>query len=581
MATAQQTPDAPVSGVTQNPSIAALVIDDSPLCREMLGKTLSGNGITASYASDGVEGIAQLKEHPFDLVLLDNDMPRMNGLAFLKAMRAETKWDEVRVVMLTTNASKEVVIEALRYRISDYLLKEKFSMPDLLVRVRKSMERKPTPPPPPPPPKPTPPPTPAIQVPNLVPHDATLAAIADFASIKTLAGTVSELAALANSPRLKMADVIAIARQDPVIAARWISQASKDGGAESKSRIVSLGDAVHAIGVKEACDLAAGIGVLQRFPTDRADGMSLLRCWQHVLAVADVMKRIVPKTDSVPPGLPHLVGLCHDLAEICLRQKLADEFLAAGDFAQQAQIPVTDLLENVFGASYKEMTKSLLSALAIPAIIAEPIVKYADKYWCPVDAHDSVLTRSLAISNFAVHGMLLASSVECTVAPVSIVDCRSVLIPTAAINTSEIRSEAMTTACILANVPAAESASLVKPLFEKRNVPVCYVRHAIFAALDPIEIALRELCNPTVHSAVPRAEHMTEFDAVVLMTPAADPSLSAEAVRICAAAKKQIPILHLVAGDLPAGERSDPIECASCPVPIRVLAEFISKIGSR
>ena len=75
-----------------------------------------------------------------------------------------------------------------------------------------------------------------------------------------------------------------------------------------------------------------------------------------------------------------------------------------------------------------------------------------------------------------------------------------------------------------------------------------------------------------------RSERQLE---VTLREAFADPLLSAEAVRICAAAKKQIPILHLVAGDLPAGERSDPIECASCPVPIRVLAEFVSKSGSR
>src|SRR5579862_17199 len=94
-------------------SPTVLVIDDSNLCRELVVEALRGHGYATLSAVDGELGLAQLQQNRVDAVILDNEMPRMNGLEFLKAVRGDARWEKLPVVMLTTNISREVISEAL------------------------------------------------------------------------------------------------------------------------------------------------------------------------------------------------------------------------------------------------------------------------------------------------------------------------------------------------------------------------------------------------------------------------------------------------------------------------------------
>ena len=88
-----------------------LVVDDSPLCRELTAASLRATGFKTLESSDGLAALALLAEQHVDLIILDNEMPRMGGLEFLKALRAEPRWKRVPVLLLTATASKEAVVQ--------------------------------------------------------------------------------------------------------------------------------------------------------------------------------------------------------------------------------------------------------------------------------------------------------------------------------------------------------------------------------------------------------------------------------------------------------------------------------------
>ncbi|WP_397534546.1 response regulator [Roseateles sp.] len=86
-----------------------LVVDDSSTMREIVASFLSKNGFEVAVATDGRDGLAQLRQDPgIRLVLSDINMPNMDGLTMAEKIRSELGNQEVRIVMLTTEDNVEM-----------------------------------------------------------------------------------------------------------------------------------------------------------------------------------------------------------------------------------------------------------------------------------------------------------------------------------------------------------------------------------------------------------------------------------------------------------------------------------------
>ena len=102
----------------------ALVIDDSRTVRAIIGSILKELNVEVVQAGDGQEGLEQMRRWPdVELVLVDWNMPVMNGLDFILALRAQRAYDGVRILMVTTETESEQVSRALSAGANEYLMK--------------------------------------------------------------------------------------------------------------------------------------------------------------------------------------------------------------------------------------------------------------------------------------------------------------------------------------------------------------------------------------------------------------------------------------------------------------------------
>jgi two-component system chemotaxis response regulator CheY len=117
-----------------------LLVDDSKSLRSIERGMLEQLGYTQfEEAADGLDALSKVGAFQPDLILLDWNMPRMNGIDFLKSFRQTNK--ATPVIMVTTEAEKEQVVEAIKAGVTNYLVKP-FTREQLSQRIVQTISKK-------------------------------------------------------------------------------------------------------------------------------------------------------------------------------------------------------------------------------------------------------------------------------------------------------------------------------------------------------------------------------------------------------------------------------------------------------
>jgi two-component system chemotaxis response regulator CheY len=112
-----------------------LVIDDVPVFRDVVQHALAAAGHVVLTANNGAEGLKRLETDKVDLVLLDLAMPEMDGVSFLRRLRADKRFEGLPVLVVTALSESSQVREARQMGALGPLLKSRFSLRDLLKSV--------------------------------------------------------------------------------------------------------------------------------------------------------------------------------------------------------------------------------------------------------------------------------------------------------------------------------------------------------------------------------------------------------------------------------------------------------------
>ena len=116
-------PVAPVAPQPVEHQLTALVVDDSITMRRVTQRLLERRGAKVLTARDGLDAITVLQEHEVDIILLDIEMPRMDGYQFATHVRNDPRLKDVPIIMITSRSGEKHRAKAIEIGVNDYLSK--------------------------------------------------------------------------------------------------------------------------------------------------------------------------------------------------------------------------------------------------------------------------------------------------------------------------------------------------------------------------------------------------------------------------------------------------------------------------
>ncbi|GBD39493.1 MAG: two-component system response regulator [Deltaproteobacteria bacterium] len=107
-----------------NPKMKILVVDDFPTMRRIIKNLLKQLGYeNIEEAEDGIQAYSKLKNNGFEFIVSDWNMPNMDGFELLKKVRSDPQLKDIPFLMVTAEAEKDKVIEAIKAGVSNYIVK--------------------------------------------------------------------------------------------------------------------------------------------------------------------------------------------------------------------------------------------------------------------------------------------------------------------------------------------------------------------------------------------------------------------------------------------------------------------------
>ena len=119
-----------------------LVVDDFSTMRRIVKNVLRQLGyVNIIEADDGTTAVEVLRKEKIHFIISDWNMPQMSGLELLKTVRTTEEWKDLPFLMVTAEGQKEHVIEAVKHRVSNYIVKP-FTPETLTEKINKIFEGK-------------------------------------------------------------------------------------------------------------------------------------------------------------------------------------------------------------------------------------------------------------------------------------------------------------------------------------------------------------------------------------------------------------------------------------------------------
>ena len=115
-----------------------LVLEDEPAVQTLIRKQLTAHGFEVTVASDGLDGLMKLEGMKPDLIVCDVMMPNLDGMEFVKAIKAQHQTQQVPVIFLTAKTDPRSMIDGINVGARFYVTKP-FTLDDLLTKISRAL----------------------------------------------------------------------------------------------------------------------------------------------------------------------------------------------------------------------------------------------------------------------------------------------------------------------------------------------------------------------------------------------------------------------------------------------------------
>ncbi len=574
-----------------------LIVDDMAIFRDPIAASLRLAGYETMAAPNGKDALALIARQRPDLVLLDLAMPVMDGMTMLAALRRTPGGAKIPVILLTAAAEKRLVLQAAHLGVGDYLLKSRFSLTELLARVKKHLDK--------------PGDTPAeaaapsggktsggkgspgsavaseksvapasrdaMDIPKLLTREECLKRAEAAMDARSLSGVAAQVISLAASPRGDLEELASLIGRDPALSARVLQAANSAAYVSNRGPVTNIPDAVRQVGCSTIRGIASTVGIYEAMPGAADPGFNPIRSWQHSFAVATLCEQLCLSARPEMGGTAHIVGLCHDLGEILFRTHFAAEYKQVLEVRARTGQSLPYVERQMLGMPHGELVRTIIRKMGLPDVIRLAIETFHGD-----DAENSTdpLVRIMRVAEVYANGVGLASSGLSLLRPLTRNECRAAtgLEKPSAPDSQQFRAEIYALTAMLARLSASQERELMVPLHPRGNARVWMAREAGFTSFDPVAAALEMFAaEVTIKDRLPAtAAELGEHTAiaVVTRTPAVNGLLAADIDRAASLGAPKLPVLWLCAR--PEGALQTPIAPMPASITLNRIAEFLA-----
>lgn len=363
-----------------------LFVDDEPNVLEGLQRMLRPmrHEWEMAFASDGLAALALLESAPFDVVVSDMRMPRMDGPELLRVV--QRRWPHVVRIALSGQSSQATLLRSVG-PTHQFLAK-----PADAETLRGAVAR-------------------SCALRDLLASESLQDLVAQMNTLPSLPGLYLRVVEELASRDASVANISAIIAQDVGMTAKVLQLVNSAFFGLTRP-VSSARQAVSLLGLDTVKALVLSVHIFSQLGATRASGFSLESLQAHSLATATLAKRITAGQDP-PEGAADqafTAGLLHDAGQLVLAANLPDRYRQIVRLAREQSLPLCAAERQVLGSTHAEVGASLLGLWGLPDPIVEAVAFHHEPGRCPV-ATFSPLTAvhvadalSSAASNSQPHG---------------------------------------------------------------------------------------------------------------------------------------------------------------------------------
>ncbi|CAG0948871.1 putative transcriptional regulatory protein TcrX [Phycisphaerales bacterium] len=382
-----------------------LLVEHEPFVREPLAGVLKHAGHEVRCAGSAQDALSGAKTQRPDLIVLDAELPRQDGLRVLEYLQADADLVTLPVLVIANPKGKDDIVSLARRGAKHILLKQTFTLEAFVDRVRSCLVQEDSvrpstaaarsEPPHVAAPMPVPAcaaPTPAAP-PTVKPTDARsrdtlkemtplvtaeeLRKILDKSGeLHALSPAVGRVMQMASRPDVPADDIARVIKQDPGIAMKILKLANSAVYTRG-APVDSVLCAVRRIGMEQIRQAVMNIGVVEQF-SGSEPGISLdtRKFWEHSIAVGLFAAGIIAATggSAADTDAAFTMGLLHDVGRVLLAEQLGNRYTKVIEASRHLELPLEVVEKRLLGCTHADFVEKVLTSWRFAGSLVKPVV---------------------------------------------------------------------------------------------------------------------------------------------------------------------------------------------------------------